>query len=307
MRSASSVDTVIAVPLAVAAGATFAVASVLQQRVARTAPRSDALHLRLLVDLARRRVWVAGVLLGVLSFGLQGLALTFGPLALVQPLIVTDLLFALPLAARLYRVRPGRREYAGAAAIAGGLALFLVTAHPSAGLAVPALYAWVPVLAGVGGAATVLVTLGQRTTGALRTSLLAAAAGAAFGLMSALLKAVTHLLSEGLVATFGSWEIWALSVSAIGGFVLAQSAFQAGPLAISLPLIDVLEPVTATVIGATAFREAVPLSASSLTAQAGGALMVVVGIVLLDGSPLVREAQRAAGVPAPRPSDVGIG
>lgn len=290
---AASVDTVIAVPLAIGAGASFAFATVLQQQQARAAPASETLRLRLLVDLARHPMWLAGVVLGVLSFVLQGCALAFGPLALVQPLIVSDLLFALPIAARRRRVRPGRREYGGALLIATGLSLFLLLAQPSAGLATPPLDSWIPALAGVGAAAALVSTLGRRTSGAVRTSLYGAAAGAMFGLMSGLLKTVTQLLGQGVALTLVSWETWALAPAAIGGFVLAQSAFQAGPLAISLPLIDVFEPITGTLIGATVFGEELPASAASLCGAAIGAAFVVCGIVLLDRSPLVRESQHA--------------
>lgn len=287
----ASVNTVIAVPLALGAGGCFALATVLQQQAARSAPPSQSLHLGLLANLAHRPVWVTGVALGVLSVVLQGFALHFGPLALVQPLIVSDLLFALVISSRLRRARPRNADYAGAAAIAVGLSVFIVTADPSPGVSVPPLQSWIPVLLGTGVILALVLLAAGRTRGALRTSILGAGAGAMFGLMSALLKTVTALVATGLGEALTSWETYALAVAAISGFLLAQSAFQAGALAVSLPLIDVLEPVTATVIGYTAFGESVSVSTGRLAAQVVGAVLVVGGIVRLDRSPLVREAR----------------
>ena len=90
----------LSVVAAIAAGCTFAVGSVLQQSAAREEPSENSLSLRLLVGLAHRPRWLIGIAGDFFSFGLQALALAFGPLALVQPLAVTGLLFAIPLAVR---------------------------------------------------------------------------------------------------------------------------------------------------------------------------------------------------------------
>lgn len=77
--------TLISVVAALAAGASFALASVWQQRAAASAPVELALSPRLLLVLARRPIWLAGIGAGMASFGLQALALSFGPLTLVHP------------------------------------------------------------------------------------------------------------------------------------------------------------------------------------------------------------------------------
>ena len=126
----------VSVVAALAAGATFAVGSVLQQNAARQAPASVSMSWRLLVDLAHRRQWLLGIGSDVGSFGLQALALAFGPLALVQPLlVVSGLLVAVPLAVRWRGRQLGPREWAGTAAVGLGLAAFLAAASPSEGFA----------------------------------------------------------------------------------------------------------------------------------------------------------------------------
>src|SRR5215813_4537672 len=87
--------TAIAVLAALGAAGSFGVAAALQHRQAELAPRAGDLSFRLLARLAGRPLWLAGIVLAAVAYGLQALALAFGPLALVAPIVVTDLLFAL--------------------------------------------------------------------------------------------------------------------------------------------------------------------------------------------------------------------
>lgn len=281
--------TTVAVVAALGSGAAFATATVLQQRAARTADVD--VRPGLLLALARDRRWLAGIAVSGASFLLQALALTLAPIVLVQPLIVTDLLFALPLAAALAGLRLGPREWAGAVLVASGLALFLVASAPRVGAdrpAGPALVLAALVVAGVV-AAAVAVALPRR--GLVRTSALAVAAGCCFGLMSALTKVVTTGLADQGAVVLLRWEPWALAVAALTGLTLAQSAFRAGPLAVSLPLIDVLEPGVAVAIAVTAFGEHLDGAPLAVAGQLVAALAVIGGVLLLDASPAVLRVQ----------------
>ncbi|HET6818101.1 MAG TPA: DMT family transporter, partial [Mycobacteriales bacterium] len=225
---------VVAVIAALAAGCMFAVGSVLQQSAARETPTEKSLSWRLLVDLAHRRRWLLGIGSDAFSFGLQALALAFGPLALVQPLAVTGLLFAVPLAVRRRGRRLHTREWLGTAAVAGGLAAFLGAAAPSQGLPQTTPARWVLVVVSVGALMAAGVVLGKVIGGVVRPSLYGLAAATAFGLLAALTKASTHLLGEGASTFFTSWQPYAMAVVAVAGAIVQQSAFQAGPLPASL-------------------------------------------------------------------------
>ena len=98
--------TAIAVVAALCAAFCFALGSLIQQGAARQA-HARTLRFGLLVALARERRWRGGMAITVSSFGIQGVALAFGPLALVQPLVATEVLFALPMIARRNRPRSG--------------------------------------------------------------------------------------------------------------------------------------------------------------------------------------------------------
>jgi drug/metabolite transporter (DMT)-like permease len=281
----------LSVVAAIAAGCTFAVGSVLQQSAAREAPTEDSLSFRLLIGLAHRRRWLIGIAGDFFSFGLQALALAFGPLALVQPLAVTGLLFAIPLAVWLRGRRLGLREWTGTVGVAGGLAAFLVGASPSDGVPQTTWVRWVLILIAVGGLMVLGVITGGLLRGPARASAYGLSAGAAFGLLAALTKASTHLLSEGAGTFFTSWQPYAMAVVAILGAVVQQSAFQAGPLPASVPVMDAMEPAVAVCIGVFAFNESVDTSVGGLACQALGILLLLWGIVSLDRSPIVVELQ----------------
>ena len=290
----------VSVVSALAAGCTFAVGSVLQQSAARQAPLSVSMSWRLLVDLAHRRTWLLGIGCDVLSFAMQALALAFGPLALVQPLLVTGILFAVPLAVRRRGRRLGPREWAGTVSVGAGLAAFLAAATPTDGVPTTTWNRWILVLIAVGGLMAAGILVGGALSGALRASAYGLSAGAAFGLLAALTKASTHLLSEGAGVFFTSWQPYSMAAVAVAGAIVQQSAFQAGSLPASVPIMDAVEPTVAVLIGVFAFSEHVATSIGALTFEALGILLVLAGIASLDTSPVVLELSRAAGEPSER-------
>lgn len=276
--------------LALGSAAMFGVSSVLQQAAAQQEADLPLVGVRVLARLVHRPRWLAAVSLAGLSFGVQALALAFGPLTLVQPLAATDLLFALPFLAHRQRRRPRRREWSAAALVAGGIAGFLVLLPRSPGLATPGLTDWLWVLSAVGATVAVMVPVALASGTVVRTALLAGAGAVVFGLGDALTKAVVGLTGDRGIAVLWTWEPYALLVAGIGGMVLAQGAYRAGPLLTSLPIIDSVEPVVAVLVGATVFAEPLGESPAVLSAQLFAAAVAVVGIVLLGRSPFMARA-----------------
>lgn len=115
---------------AIAAGMALAATGVLQQRAASTRPSGERFSLHMLATLAHNKTWLAGIGAAVLSYGFQAVALAFGPLALVQPLVVSELLFAVPISAKLRGIHLGRREWTAVLTVVVGLAIGIVCAHP---------------------------------------------------------------------------------------------------------------------------------------------------------------------------------
>jgi hypothetical protein len=84
-----------------------------------------------------------------------------------------------------------------------------------------------------------------------------------------------------------AWEPYALAAAGLLGALFGQSAFNAGPLSLSLPVIDTLEPVAAVVIATTVFRERLASSPGQLGLQLAGGALAVTGIAVLSRSSVV--------------------
>lgn len=272
----------IAVLAALSAACAFGVGVVLQHSQAQLAPPPGRAPWRLLGYLVRQRVWLAGLALAVAAYGLQGLALAFGPLSLVAPLIATDLMFALPVAAAWAGRRMRLPEWAGCVLVAAGVTVFL-TASPLSSVQAEAssgqwLLAFGAILA-VSAATVAAGLLGRRSR---RPVWLAIAAGAVFALTAAVTLSLSRLLrAEGLGTIPGHWQPWALLPLGVTGLLLSAVAYQRGALAATLPIIDTVEPVAAVLLGAALFSEPLASSPAGLVVQGSAATAAVIGIILL--------------------------
>jgi drug/metabolite transporter (DMT)-like permease len=289
----AAVRTSIAIAAALGAAASFAVANVAQARAARRARGGQHFSPTLLLGLLRNKIWVLGLVVSAMGFALQAVALSLAPVLLVQPLIVTELLFALPLAAARAGVRLRTRDYAGAALVAGGLAIFALVAHPAGNRLETSAGNWLLIVVAVTVPVAALTALAERrlASGTLRTTTLAAAAGICFGLLSALTKTVTHQFGDDGISALTRAQPWLLAVVALTGLTLTQTAFRSGPVAVSLPMIDIGEPVVASLIAMLAFGEHIARGPGVAAGAVVSALIVAVGIITLDTSPSVRAAQ----------------
>ncbi len=241
-----------AVVCALVAALLFAVAAVAQHRAAAAVPEEHSL----VGTLLRSPRWWAGVGGDAGGYAMQVVALALGAVLLVQPILVSALVFALPLSARLTGRRVGARNWAAALALVAALACFLVVGNPSEGDSNAPLGDWIVPLAILLGAVGGAVALALGTAdGGLRALLFGAAGGALFGLAAALTSYVTDLFEHGLGHVVGSWQTWALVAAGLIGVYFQQRAFQAGSLTASLPAVTIAEPLAAAFLGLTVLDE----------------------------------------------------
>jgi len=279
---------VLAAGAALAAAAVFAASTALLHRsaglVSDRVGRGQGLG-RFISQTAVHPVWLLGMVGQVAGFALHALALRSGPLTLVQPLMVTEVVFALPLRQLLERRWPGRGELAWAGALSCGLALFLVSATPTEGPVKPP--DTVPTLVAVLGTAAgmaLMAALGRGTEGRFAAGCLAVGAGLGFAGTAGLLKEVTTELGQGAAGVFGNWPVYALAVAGAGGILLTQLAYRAAPLRTSLPAMTTVDVVVSLAIGVAVFDEPFQVSALALAGELAGLLVVIVGLVALTGS-----------------------
>ncbi len=278
----------------------YALASVLQHRAAIAQPRQQAMRLGLLARLVRSRIWLLGLVFDGGAFGLQFIALGHGSLVLVQPLLVCGLLFALPLGAWAAGSRMTGTDWWGAVAVVVGLSAFLLTAAPGKGHAEVANRDWLVLFAVTGVVITALVLAARGANSRRRGGCLAAAAAINYGVTAALTKAVAHLLAGGVLEVVESWEVYVLIAAGVLGMLMAQSAFQAGALDLSLPVLTVVDPVVSILIGAFLLGEGVRSGPFPTTIEAVGLILMAIGVVALSRAEVVRAVHtEAPDVPGP--------
>lgn len=284
--------TAIAVAAAILAGCFLAITGLLQQRAASTRPEDESLSPRLLLSLARNRVWLLGLAAGFASYGFQAIALAFGALALVQPIFLSELLFAVPISVRLHGMKLHAREWCGVLAVFCGLGIGIVSADPRGGHPLPPLAQWGIVIGSVAVVVAVALAVSRRIEGPARASAFAAAGACVMALQSSLLKSTVALFKQDVVSVFTHWQGYALIPVTVAGILLIQTAYQAGPLAASMPVMDAVIPCVAIAIGVTLFREQIDTGALRLAGTVVGLVSFLTGIVLLDTSPVVQRLQR---------------
>ncbi len=269
----------LAAGLALAAAASFGLASALQHLEAGRVDRRGALDPGLLTTLARRPTWLLGIVADVAAVALQAVALHFGAVTLVQPLLVAGLPVAVLLSARYAGRALLGKERLGLLLCTGGLLLLApATATTSLGAAPSRATA---ALAGLllGAAAGALLLLAHRVP-RLAPPATGTAAGAVIGAGSVLL-AVSAGRSGDIPALFSSVAPYAALVVGLLGLLLSQVAFQTGALGAPLAALSVVEPVVAVLLAVTVLHEHLPSGGADRAAAGVGALLAVGGVVAL--------------------------
>ncbi|AQA05854.1 hypothetical protein BVC93_29735 [Mycobacterium sp. MS1601] len=233
----------------------IALGDVIHQRTAHEVTEDNVSHLGLFLRLLKDRAWWLGSVVAAVGFLLQAAALGLGSVLLVQALLVTSLLFALPINARAAHRRVTRWEWTWAALLAASVVVIVTVGNPTAGQSRASMETW-GLVAAVLGPLLVLAVIGSRIwSGPVSAVLLAMVSGALWGLFAVLLKGVVDVLGDGIVALLRSPELYVWAAVGIAGTAWQQSSFRAGALTATLPTMTVTEPVVASVLGIVVLGE----------------------------------------------------
>lgn len=277
-------DLVVAIPAAVGAAASFGLTGAMQHEATWRVRQRGALRPSLLVDLAHQPIWLLSLIANVAGIVLQWIALVTGPLVLVQPLLVTGLLFAVSFTALMRRQLPDQVVLLGAALCAVGLAAFILIAQPTASRpATLTLGSVLPLAAVLAAILAACLHLAARRPGPTRTLALAVAAGVLYGVTAGMVKVALEILEYGVGAMFTSWPIYVVAVCGPLGFLLNQNAFQAGvALAPALSVIIVLDPLVGISIGILWLGESLRGGWAAVFGQVVALVMLAIGVVILS-------------------------
>ena len=241
----------IAVPAAMCAALSFGLSSNFQYRASHQVPERGPGNPALFYDLVRNRLFEYAIGLNILGFGLQVTALRFGPVMLVQPLLVTSLLFYVLLTPALSRQRPDAVPIAGACLTLAGLIAFLLVARPTdigGRDLTPATI--LPLAIGLAVLLTACIAASHTVARQWRPLPLALATGICYGVTAGLVRSLSGRFADGFPELFHHWQLYAICVLGPLGVLLNQNTFQAGRLGSpALAIITTVDPLISIGVG----------------------------------------------------------
>jgi hypothetical protein len=254
VRQDSPLPAPVAVVTALASALVLGISAVADQRSTKRVENRRALSPRIIVDLVRQPLWLIAIGANLVGFALQVVALASGSLALVQPIVACDLMFAVLIL--WYQGHRANLKFpkvkhmvAGVAATTVGVAGFLAIGQPSAGRTQARLDILPPLAIGI-----VVVTGGCLAVAArnqaLRPLALALACGVNYGIAAFLIKLVTSEFGGGPAQVFTNWPIYIFAVVGPAGYILNQNAYQQGTLLAPVQaIISAADPIISIALG----------------------------------------------------------
>jgi len=258
-------------------------------------PRSTG---RTAIGLVRQPVWLLGVLFLVATFVFQALGLYFGPLSVVQPILVLELIFTLGLRAFLHD-GIARRTWSAALIICMGLATFLVVASPSEGTHVPNAGQWILAVSTRGLAVLVLLLLSRYASATRRAALFGATTAVVWSMDAAFVKQTVDMLAHsGVLGLLTHWPLYAMVATGVLGTVLLQGAYMAGPLAASQATMLIVDPLASITLGIELFGEQLRTGPGYMFGAVVSLAVLGAGVVMLSiWAPPVMTAEDLARLP----------
>lgn len=286
--------------LALVAAVSFALAATLWQRASIDAGVEPG-DSRGMLTLLTNGVWLLGLAAQIVGVALQGAALDRGRVAIIQPLLVTSIVWALPLGYYLTGQVVTRRHVVGAAVIVFGLATFGRLGDPADGVDDAPLSDWAAVFVVLGATGVVLLVLAARSGANGQAALFGATAGVLYGVSATLMKPVVESWhAEGIVQVVGDWKLWVMATAGLVGFYLQQVSLATGRLVTSVATVAVVNPVVSVALGAIVLQERLDSDPFWHWAAAVGGLAVALSGASLIASASVDDAEAATPGPAVR-------
>src|SRR5262245_7185732 len=225
-------------------------------------------------------VWLLGTVIMFLGYGTQGAALDRGKLVVVQPLLVTTIVWALPFGYWLTSQHVTRRQVLGAAVVVVGLALFVLVGDPDAGVDNASTEGYViATLVICAVVALLCLWLHTKSAPALRAAVYGVCAGLFFGLSATFSKPVINDLHVSIGEAAGDWRTWALLGFGFIAFIIQQLSLATGQLAPAMATVSVANPAISVLLGILLFDERLTRPPWHVAVAVAALLMALAGAV----------------------------
>ena len=289
----------VAALLAILAAASFALAATLWQRATMGSDLVGGSP-RAFTRLLTNKVWLVGLGAQLVGVVLQAAALDRGRVAIIQPLLVTAVIWAMPLGYFLTNQTITRRHILGAAIVVAGLAVFASFGDPAGGLDDAPGSAWLSSFVVLGTICICLLLFGRRGDLSAQATVYGAIAGILYGVSATLMKPVVeNLHTDGAVSVLESWELWVMAIGGLGGFYVQQISLATGKLVTSVATVSVVNPVVSVMLGVLVLQERLdqPPAWHVVMAVVGLALALLGAVVIASVSEGAREAEATSDQP----------
>ena len=272
---------ILAVAFALAAAFCSAVNLITQHAASISAPKREK-GWRLALYLLRHPLWLLGWAAAAGTFIFQALALHNGPMSVVQPVLVTELVFVLVLRRVWIHQRVAAAAWASVLVVCLALAVFLIAAEPTGGRLTPETKQWLSAGLVFGGLIVVLTLLGRTGPPARRAAVFAIAAALTWAMEATFLKAATDTLTAfGIPGMLIRWPVYALIGAGIAGTVLEQAALHVGPLSVSQPMLVIVNPFASIILSVWLFDERFTNSPAKVAVGVVSFAVMAAGVTML--------------------------
>ena len=281
--------------LAIVAAMMFALAATLWQKASMDAGVEPG-DSRGLLGLLTNTVWLLGLLAQGVGVALQAAALDRGRVAIIQPLLVTSIVWALPLGYFVTNQVITRRHIVGAAIIVIGLATFATVGDPAAGVDNAPTSDWIAALVVIAAICIGLMLFARHGGLSTKAAVFGATAGMLYGVAATLMKPIMETWhTDGLGAVLGGWQFWVMVIGGGVGFYLQQVSLATGRLVTSVATVSVVNPVVSVLLGALVLQERLDKDPEWHAVVAVGALAIA-----LLGATLIASASDPGSSSTPR-------
>ena len=282
----------LAAVLAILAAVSFALAATLWQRASTGLEGVSFRDPKSFAKLLTQGVWLLGLAAQIGGVVLQAAALDRGRVAIIQPLLVTTVIWAIPLGYFLSGQKIVRREVYGAGIIVVGLAVFASLGRPAAGVNDAPASDWIMAIIVIALASAALIMFANRGSLTLKAAMYGTAAGVLYGLSATLMKPVVEDLHTEGWGVLETWELWVMAAAGLGGFLLQQISLSTGKLVPSVATVSVANPVVSVLLGALILQERLDRTPSwHAVVAVGGLALALFGAVVISGA---KEKEAAA-------------
>lgn len=292
----------VAALLAIIAAFLFALAATLWQKAALGLSGVSFRQPKTFLVLLTQWVWLLGLAAQIAGVALQAAALDRGRVSIIQPLLVTSIIWALPLGYFMTGQRITRRSVIGAGVIVVGLAVFASFADPAAGVDNAPASDWIASILVIGAICAALLLFANRGTLTMRAATLGTIAGVLYGLSATLMKPVVEgLHADGLAAVLSGWEFWTMAAAGLVGFLFQQLSLSTGRLVPSVATVSVTNPVISVMLGALILQEQLDKTPPwhAVLGVVGLALALFGAVVIASAGEDETETEQASPHPAP--------